>query len=135
MRLPTTEQLKPIAERYGLTLIVLFGSWVRGTTHQESDVDVAVLPRKPLTPKKRLRLWGDLTEAFQAEVDLTSLEHAGPLLLYHVARDGQLLYEGERWAWAKLKSYGYRNYWDSRKLFDDLKRYLARRAEEIRRAG
>ncbi len=135
MNLPTPEQLKPIAERYGLKLIVLFGSWVRGTTHPESDVDVAVLPTKPLGPEERLQLWGELVQAFQAEVDLTSLDHAGPLLLYHVARDGRLLYEGERWAWEKLKSYGYRNYCDSRKLFDDLKRYLAKRAEEIRRAG
>ncbi len=135
MNLPTAEQLKPIAEKYGLKLIVLFGSRVRGTIHPESDVDVAVLPGKPLAPEERLQLWGDLTRAFQAEVDLTSLDHAGPLLLYHVARDGQLLYEGERWAWEKQKSYGYRNYWDSKKLFDDLKRYLARRAEEIRRAG
>lgn len=135
MKIPSPEELKPLAEKYGLKLIVLFGSQARGQIHPESDVDVAVLPEKPLSPAKRLKLWGKLCQAFEADIDLTSLDHAGPLLLYHVARDGQLLYEGEKWAWEKLKSYGYRLYWDSRKFFDDMGRYLARRAEEIRRAG
>ena len=132
MKIPTPEELKVLAERYGLKLIVLFGSQVRGRTHAESDVDEAVLPEKPLSPTRRLELWGALCQAFGADIDLTSLEHAGPLLLYHVARDGKLLYEGEKWAWEKQKSYGYRAYQDARKLFAMTSRYLSRQAERIR---
>jgi predicted nucleotidyltransferase len=133
--LPSAEQLRPIAERYGLKLIVLFGSQAQGHTHPESDVDIAVLSAKPLTGSRRLELWSELTKIFEADVDLTSLDRAEPLLLYRVACTGISLYEGEKWAWENQKSYGCRRYWDSRKFFEAMERYVSGRAEEMRRAG
>lgn len=135
MRLPSADQLRSIAERYGLKLIVLFGSQAQGHTHPESDVDVAVLPTRPLTGAQRLRLWGELAKIFKADIDLTSLDRAEPLLLYRVACSGIPLYEGEKWAWENQKSYGCRRYWDSRKFFEAMERYVSKRAEEMRRAG
>lgn len=135
MRLPSAEQLQPVAERYDLKLLVLFGSQAQGHTHPESDVDVAVLPTRPLTGSRRLELWSELTKIFEADVDLTSLDRAEPLLLYRVACTGIPLYEGEKWAWENQKSYGCRRYWDSRKLFEAMERYVSRRAKEMRCAG
>ncbi len=135
MDIPTSEQLKPIARRYGLDLIVLFGSQVKGTTHPESDVDVAVLPRKALTERRWLNLWCALSQVFPGNVDMTMLNHATPLLRYHVVRDGKLLYEGRRWAWENQKGYAYHAYWDNTRFFDDMHRYVDRKAEEYRRAG
>ena len=132
MKLPSAEQLQPVAEKYGLKLIVLFGSRAQGHTHPGSDVDIAVLPTKPLTRARRLELWGELTKVFEADVDLTSLDRAEPLLLYRIACSGIPLYEGEKWAWENLKSYGCRRYWDARKFFEAMERYVSKRAEEMR---
>lgn len=102
MRAPPPGQLQPIAEQYSLRLIVLFGSQARGGTHAGSDADVAVWMERSLSAEERLDLWGALTRLFEAEVDLTTLNRAEPLLLYQVASTGQLLYESEEWAWENL---------------------------------
>lgn len=135
MRVPSPEQLQPIAEQYSLRLIVLFGSQARGGTHAGSDADVAVWMERSLSAEERLDLWGALTRLFEAEVDLTTLNRAEPLLLYQVASTGQLLYESEEWAWENFKSCSYRRYWDSARFFADMVRYVSRRAEEMRRVG
>lgn len=135
MRVPLPIQLQPIAEQYDLRVIVLFGSQVKGRTHPGSDTDVAIWMEQPLSAEERLALWSALTKLFEAEVDLTVLNRAEPLLLYQVASTGTLLYEAQDLAWENLKSYSYRRYWDSTKLFGDMARYVSRRAEEMRRAG
>ncbi len=135
MRIPTQAQLESIAKRHGLRLIVLFGSQVSGRTHPESDVDVAVWARKPLTALRRDRLWMALSDAFQSDIDLAILNHAEPLLLYQVARKGRPLYEGARWAWEDFKSYAFRYYEDTQKFRDDLARYLRRELGGPHHAG
>ena len=135
MKVPPKTQLESIAKRYGLRLIVLFGSQVTGRTHPESDVDVAVWTTRPLTSARRNRLWMELSDAFQVEVDLAVLNHAEPLLLHHVATRGKLLYENKRWAWEEFKGYAFRYYQDTQKYRDDLARYLKREIQGTRRAG
>jgi len=135
VRTPSKAQLESIARRHGLQLIVLFGSQVSGRTHPESDVDVAVWVTHSLTSEQRDRLWLDLSDAFQAEIDLAVLNHAEPLLLYQVARKGQPLYENQRWAWEEFRGYAFRYYEDTQKFRDDLARYLKRELQETRYAG
>lgn len=132
---PSKAQLKSIAEKYGLRLIVLFGSQVTRRTHSESDVDVAVWTSRPLASSRRARLWMELSDAFQVEVDLAVLNHAEPLLLHHVATRGKLLYENKRWAWEEFKGYAFRYYQDTQKYRDDLARYLKREIQGPRHAG
>ena len=134
MRIPSATELESIARKHSLKLIVLFGSQANGRTHPGSDVDVAILPAQRLSWEERNELWAGLCELFQTQVDLSMLDHAQPLLMYHVA-DGQLLYEGERWVWANFKLYARRLYWDTAPLRQALSRYLDRRVEDMRHAG
>ncbi len=129
--LPSKEQLQPIAKKYGLRFVVLFGSVARGRTHAESDIDIGVYTEKPIPFNKRLNLWLELCKAFNAEIDLAVLNHAEPVFGALVSRDGKLLYEGIKYAWENWRSYKTRQYWDTKKFRDDLERYIARRAEEI----
>jgi predicted nucleotidyltransferase len=128
---PAKKQLEPIAKKYGLRFIVLFGSVARGKVHEESDIDVGVYTEKPITFNKRLKLWLELCKAFNAEIDFAVLNHADPVFGSRVSRDGNLLYEGKKYAWRNWQSYKTRQYWDTKKFRDDLERYIARRAEEI----
>ena len=96
---------------------------------------VAVLPSRRLSWDERNELWAKLCELFQAEVDLSVLDHAQPLLMYQVAEHGLVLYESEQWAWANFKLYARRLYWDTAPLRESLSRYVNRRVEEMRSAG
>jgi len=135
MKMPSARTLRPIARRYGLRLIVLFGSQVSGRLHPESDVDVAVWADGSLKFAQRLEMWRELSEAYGAEVDLAVLDHAEPLLLYHVARNGRLLFENERGLWNEFKGYAYRYYWDTQKFRDALAQYIRRQTQAVRRVG
>ena len=42
-------QIKELAEKHGLKLVMLFGSQVTGKTHKESDYDIAYLSDKKLS--------------------------------------------------------------------------------------
>lgn len=126
MKIPSARTLRPIAKRYGLRLIVLFGSQVSGRLHPESDVDVAVWSDGSLKFKQRMDLWKELSEAFDADVDLGVLDHAEPLFLYQVARSGKTLYQAGRSVWSEFRGFACRYYWDTQKLRDDLTRYIRR---------
>ncbi len=134
MKAFTQTQLKSIAKRYGLRLMILFGSQVSGYIHPESDVDIAVWTERPLSAAQRTQLWIDLSNRFQSEIDLTVLNHAEPLLLHQVATSGRLLYEDRHGAWLDFKGYAFRYYQDSKKLRDDLTRYLRRELRGARDA-
>ena len=132
-QVPSRAQLEVIAKRHGLRLIVLFGSQVTGRTHPESDVDVAVLARRPVSEAKRLALWRDLSDAVGADVDLTLMDRVGPVLQNRIAREGRLLYEAGRREWENYRSYLVRRYWDSAKFIEATADYVARRVQEMRR--
>ncbi len=96
-----------VARRYGLDLIVLFGSQRTGRASARSDVDAAVLwatrlrpfGHKPWRPTllREGALVNDLSDALGVadNLDLAVLNDASPLLLWEVARSGHPLYECE----------------------------------------
>lgn len=135
LALPSEKKLQPIARKYGLRFIVLFGSAARGRAHKESDIDVGVYAEKPLTFERRLKLWLELSQTFKTEIDLAVLNHAEPVFGALVSRDGKLLYESKKYAWENWRSYKIRQYWDTKKFRDDLARYVSRRVKELDHAA
>ena len=75
----TLEQLKeliaPIAEKYRLSAVYLFGSYARGTAKEASDVDLLVdTTGTSLTSLFALgALYCDLEDALQKRVDLITI--------------------------------------------------------------
>lgn len=132
--IPLSKQLQPIAKKFGIRFIVLFGSAARGRMHDESDVDVGVFTDRPITFNQRLKLWLALSILFHADIDFAVLNHAKPVFGFEVARDGKLLYERDPLAWENWRSYKIRQFWDTKKFRDDLERHLARAVRKIRYA-
>lgn len=85
------QKLEEIKEKHDLSLIILHGSQVTGTTHAQSDIDIAVT-RKNGRPVQSLALIRELAEAFNTDrIDLSDLTHADPLFLYLATRTSKLL--------------------------------------------
>src|SRR5438477_3718627 len=90
-------QLIELFHKHPVLLAYLFGSQVTERTHEESDVDVAVLLKESLTADQRLQerlaLLNDLCSVFNNDnVDLVILNDATPLLAYEALRGGKLLF-------------------------------------------
>lgn len=124
--------LNLIAKRFGLDLIVLFGSRAVGRERPDSDTDVAVRPRprsRPPTPAWEIELTEALAGALDAPsgIDLVRLDRVSPLLLFQVASKGCVLYEARRGLFLRFRLYAARRYDDNRKFFDAIDRYVAGR--------
>ena len=68
-------RVAPIAQKYHVSALYLFGSYARGTAHEDSDLDILVDTNG--TPLKSLLSLGafqnELSEALSKRVDLVSL--------------------------------------------------------------
>jgi predicted nucleotidyltransferase len=66
------ERIRPVAEKYNLPAVYLFGSYARGEADEKSDIDIMI----DRTGAKVKTLWdlggvfGDLEDCFQKEIDL-----------------------------------------------------------------
>ena len=81
-------QIKKLAEKHGLSLVILFGSQVAGKTHKESDYDFAYLSDKKLSFEDEGKIIIDLAEVIGARderlINLTDIKKAGAFLLKEI---------------------------------------------------
>ncbi|MDI6809822.1 MAG: nucleotidyltransferase domain-containing protein [Candidatus Eisenbacteria bacterium] len=121
-----TARLRQLAEREGISLLLLFGSAVTEKIHADSDVDVAVLfqGERNLTGAEYSELVHELQELFPDHpVDLGVINHADPLFLGKITENCQILY-GMPQTLQKLKIYAFKRYQDHRRYFDLEQKYV-----------
>lgn len=90
----------PIAKKYKLRSVYLFGSYAKGEARDDSDVDLMIAGDEITTMKQYLSIEKDLQDAFGKKVDLVMEEaaksrntRAGKRFLSHFEEDKVLLYE------------------------------------------
>lgn len=124
-----------MAEKYGLTLVLLFGSQVSGFTHPESDVDVAYLSDRKLSFDDEVLLNSDLIEVFKNDkISLVNLKTAPPLLLKQVVTKAVVLYEQTPHLFTETLLSSLRAYDEARGIFELTSKYVSRRVDEYRHA-
>lgn len=87
--------LRALARRYGIALIVLFGSRVRGDARVHSDLDIGVwfAGNGCHTPQQLNKLDVELARLFADDVHVVALNHTNPELCAAIVREGHVLYE------------------------------------------
>ena len=105
-----------------IILTYVFGSFLKGDLHEESDLDIAVFFRRILDVQEQLKIQADLTKLSGYEVDLAILNDASPIFIRQVLEKGHEIYCGDETA---------KNLFIIRVLneYDDLK-YFRRSIEE-----
>lgn len=121
------DELRAVAKKYGIRLLLRFGSSVTGKTHVRSDVDIAALLDRPtISFQEHGGLLHDLQRLFpEREVDLALINHADPLFLKKITDDCEILY-GPVEELLRLKIYAFKRYQDHRKYFEMERRFAAR---------
>jgi predicted nucleotidyltransferase len=124
-----TAHIKPkiqeIAEKYGLSLVVLFGSQATGQTHKESDIDVAYQSDQKISFDEEIQIDADLIELFKNnDVQLVNVKKASPLFLKKIVENAIVLYEKNRGIFTDLLLYSLRMYEEAGVLFDLRDHYL-----------
>lgn len=116
------ELIKKMADKYGLKLILLFGSRIKGKTHQESDYDIAYLAGKKLSFEDDGRIIIDLAKIIGIQderlVNLSDIRKAGTLLLKEIFDQHQILFSADKNIYDLYKIFAVKNFLESRSLFD-----------------
>jgi uncharacterized protein len=76
--------LPELRERYGVTYLGIFGSWVRGEQKKTSDVDILVEFDRPGTLLGFIHLQNDLVDILGAQVDLVEKDGLKPAIRPYV---------------------------------------------------
>ena len=91
---PVKPHIAALAEKYGLSLVVLFGSQATGHTHKESDVDVAYLASRDVDYRDSYDITQSLAYLFKnRNVELANLDRVSPDFKKQVADDGIVLFD------------------------------------------
>lgn len=121
--------LDSVAKKFGVRLIVLFGSRARGHARGSSDYDVAYLSGHPLSVAE----CSVLVEAVAAvlgtnedAIDAVDANRASPLLQFQIAKHGKLLY-GSRRAMVQFTLLAWKRYQHAAKFRRLIDRALAQR--------
>lgn len=120
-----TDALCELANRYHLSLMVLFGSQSTGKTHSESDVDIAFVSEQPLSVEQDVNLNYELTTIFGTDrVDTVNVHHAPPLLMKRIFDEGRPLYQKTGQEFFRYRIYAMRRFIEAQPL------YVMRRNEQ-----
>ena len=87
-------KMKTIGEKYDLKSIFLFGSRARGTANKNSDIDLHVYSKKPISLIKHSNILADCKDILNAEVDLIVNSNCDDEFMNNIRKDEILLYEG-----------------------------------------
>lgn len=108
------EALRPLFQRPGLQLALVFGSRSAGRAGKGSDLDLAVLADSPIDPVK---VTNEVMRLLHFnEIDVVDLRRTSPLLAMEVMRKGEVLFEKEPGTYPQVYSLIFRRYADTRKL-------------------
>lgn len=110
---PDLKLLTDIFRRYkDIKAVYLFGSAASGKTHQESDLDLAVVPGSKEIRKQKLDILSDLARHGFCNVDLVILDKPDIVLLYEAVRQNFLVYQTHDFDRGEMYSRVVRQYLD-----------------------
>lgn len=110
---PDLRLLVEIFSRYpGVQAVYLFGSAGSGRAHQQSDLDLAIVPHSPAVREQKLDILADLARRGFCDVDLTFLDTDDVVLRYEVVRQNRVVYGADDFDRGALYSRVIRQYLD-----------------------
>lgn len=90
--------------------ILLFGSFAKGTTHADSDIDLAYFSDKQLSSYERFILASELAEFVSREVDLVDIKNIDTVFTMQIFEQGIPIYIQDENEFIRQKIRAYRMY-------------------------
>lgn len=130
--------LKQKIERFciknNIILFVIFGSLIHGRPYKASDVDIALLFDKKISPPDKLQIIYELIEIFEdKKIDIVYLgSHTDPLLLYEIFLKGKAIYEASPGIFEDQKLRAWKLYLANKKVFKRENEYIKKLGEKLK---
>ena len=115
------QNLTPIFRRKkGIAAVYLFGSTATGRNRRGSDLDLAIITKKTISSRERLRIEADLSSWLRQDVDLVVFGQAGPLLKHQILKYGRLICENDSAERIRQEVQARAEYLDTHYLFREI---------------
>ncbi len=86
-------KIAPILKKYGVVKAGVFGSYARGESHENSDIDLLVVFDKKTNYFDYMVLKDELEDSLGSKVDLVSERNIIPYFREYIYKDLQPIYE------------------------------------------
>jgi len=106
--------------RKRIAAVYLFGSVATGRDRKGSDLDLAIVIKKPISGRERLRIEADLSNRLRRDVDLVVFGQAAPLLQHQILKNGRLICENDPAERIRQEVLARAEYLDTRRLFREI---------------
>ena len=87
------QRIEPVAKKYGVSMVWLFGSYARGEATEKSDVDLLIDGGSIRTLFQLSELRLELEDALQKSVDLITVGNNDERFLQKIRQDEVILYD------------------------------------------
>jgi len=115
------QELTPIFRRKKrIAAVYLFGSTATGRDRRGSDLDLAIVTKKKISSRERLRIEADLSNRLRLDVDLVVFGQAAPLLQHQILKYGRLICENDPVERVRQEVWARAEYLDTQRLFREI---------------
>ena len=112
-------EIKSLAEKYDLDLVVLFGSVAKDRAIKESDIDIGVYKKSSDSYDLRIKMIREFSGIFRTDnVDVQIITSNSPVLMYNILK-GKLLYEKKAGTFDRMKLYSWKLMAESKSFRDE----------------
>ncbi|WP_353093841.1 nucleotidyltransferase domain-containing protein [Tissierella praeacuta] len=119
-------------EEFDISLIYVFGSYAKGNSRKDSDIDIAILLNGDIDVYTKLNILGALIDIFKREdIDLVILNNVNEVLKFQVIKYGKIIYMESLYTKAMLESRVMSEYMDKEYFRDTQRKYSHKRFLEI----
>jgi predicted nucleotidyltransferase len=115
------QDLTPIFKRKKrIAAVYLYGSAATGKDRRGSDLDLAIVVKRNISGRERLRIEADLSSRLLRDVDLVVFGQAAPLLQHQILKYGRLICENDPAERIRQEVRAQSEYLDTRHLFREI---------------
>ena len=112
-----TKKFDKIAQEFGLSFLVLFGSQANGLANDKSDYDIGYVSDENIDIDQEHKITQLLKNEFRSSrVDFVNLHQTTPLLAKKALFDGKLIVENKDHSFANEQIRAYHNYVETKPL-------------------
>ena len=116
------QDLKSIFRRKKrIAAVYLFGSTATGKNRRNSDLDLAIISKRIITSRERLKIEAELSNRLRRDVDLVIFGQASPLLQHQILKYGRLVSENDPDERVRQEVRARSEYLDTRHLFREIR--------------
>lgn len=124
-----------LAKKYGIKIVMVFGSVAKGKAREGSDIDLAILADKKFYEKYFSDFVYDLTEVEnmeKKEIEVVPIGADNPLLLYNIFNDGVPIYIENEEEYQRLRGWARFIYEDNMRFFFGREELLRKKMEKLK---